>query len=77
MTLGVGEGIAIGSFVLSTIGFMYKMTKDVAEIRKQVTNDIQHLDEKYVGKDICKVLHNQTAKDIAEIKIDVKALLKK
>ena len=39
------EGIAIGSFVLSTIGFMYKMSNDVAEIKKQVTNDIQHVAE--------------------------------
>lgn len=39
------EGIAIGAFVLSTVGFMYKMTKDVAEIKKQVTNDLQHMVE--------------------------------
>ena len=92
------EAIAIGSFVISTVGFMYKMTKDVAEIKKQVTNDIQHIaeeeatrrarvyerldevkkfaDEKFVNKDMCHVLHEQQAKDITEIKLDVKTLIK-
>lgn len=41
----LSEGIAISSFVLATIGFMYRMSRDVAEIKKQVTNDIQHITE--------------------------------
>ena len=39
------EAIAIGSFVLATVGFMYRMSQDVKEIKKQVTNDIQHISE--------------------------------
>ena len=39
------EAIAMGTFVISTIGFMYRMTKDVADIKKQVINDIQHISE--------------------------------
>jgi hypothetical protein len=73
----LGEGVVIGSFVLATVGFMWKMSNDVSDIKKQVTNDIQHLDEKYVDKDICKVIHHQTSKDITEIKSDVKCLLRR
>ena len=91
------EAIALGSFVISTVGFMYKMTKDVADIKKQVINDIQHIseeegqkrarvyerldeykktsDEKFVNKDMCHVLHEQQARDIDEIKIDLKTLI--
>jgi hypothetical protein len=94
----IAEGIGIGGFVLATISFMYKMTVDVAEIKKQVTNDIKHIDEtdnikhsriyerldehkklsdiKFVEKDMCNILHKQTAEDIAEIKNDVKTLLR-
>jgi len=39
----LAEGISIASFVLATVGFMFKMTRDVAEIKKQVINDIQHI----------------------------------
>jgi hypothetical protein len=91
------EAIAIASFVISTTGFMYKMTKDVAEIKKQVTNDIQHIaeeeaqkrgcvyerideikkqgDEKFVDKDMCRVLHEQTAQDVKEMKEYLKTLI--
>jgi hypothetical protein len=44
------ESIALGSFVLGTLGFMYKMTKDVSDIRKQVTNDLQHMSEGETSK---------------------------
>jgi len=75
--IGVGEGVAVGAFVISTIGFMWKMSSDVGQIKDKFSQDIQHLDEKYVDKDVCKVIHNQTASDIQEIKQDVKSLLKK
>lgn len=91
------EGIAIGAFVLSTVGFMYKMTKDVAEIRKQVTNDIQHIseeegkkrarvyerldeykkdvDKKFVLREVCHTVHEQTTKKIDEMATDIKTLV--
>lgn len=46
----IGEGVAVGSFVLATIGFMYRMSRDVNEIKKQVTNDIQHVTEEEAKK---------------------------
>jgi len=48
--MNLPEGIALGSFVVGTLGFMYKMTQDVAEIRKQVTNDMQHISEEEAKK---------------------------
>jgi len=35
------------------------------------------VDKKYVSKEMCDVLHKQTADDVAEIKADVKKLLTK
>jgi hypothetical protein len=35
----------------------------------------KEFDNRYVSRDICKILHEQTAADIAEIKCDVKKLL--
>ncbi len=37
------EAVVVGTFVLATVGFMYRMSRDVSEIKKQVTNDIQHI----------------------------------
>jgi hypothetical protein len=100
------ESIAIGGLGLSflgsmvtVIGFMYRMTKDVSEIKKQVTNDLQHIaevedakrgrvyerldavkkiqDEKFVVKEMCVMQHNLLHSDIAEMKADIKVLLKR
>ena len=93
-----GLSISFVSAMITVAGFMYRMTKDVAEIKKQVMNDIQHIAEqedekragvyarldkvkeemnqKFVIKDICNVLHTQLGKDIVEMKTDVKLLLK-
>lgn len=46
----LAEGIPIGVFTLTTIGFMWKMSNDVNEIKKQVTNDIKHITEEEDGK---------------------------
>ena len=43
--MNLPEGIALGSFTIATLGFMYRMSKDIAEIKKQVTNDLQHITE--------------------------------
>jgi len=48
--MNLPEGIALGSFVIATVGFMYKMTKDVSEIRQQMTNDIKHVTEEEATK---------------------------
>jgi len=100
------ESVAIGGLAVSfvgsmvtVIGFMYRMTKDVSEIKKQVTNDLQHIaevedvkrgrvyerldevkkvqDEKFVMKEMCVMQHSLLHSDIAELKADVKVLLKR
>ena len=43
--MNLSEGIALGSFTLATLGFMYRMSRDISEIKKQVTNDLQHITE--------------------------------
>jgi hypothetical protein len=75
------------------------MTKDVSDIKKQVTNDLQHIsevedakrgrvyerldavrkvqDEKFVIKEMCIMQHNLLHVDIAEMKADIKVLLKR
>ena len=100
------ESVAIGGLAVSfvgsmvtVIGFMYRMTKDVSDIKKQVTNDLQHIsevedakrgrvyerldavrkvqDEKFVIKEMCVIQHNLLHVDIAEMKADIKVLLKR
>jgi len=96
--MNLPEGIAIGSFVLGTLGFMYKMSQDVAEIRKQVTNDIKHIEteeatkrgrvyerldeikkqaeDKFTHKDVCQVIHGSVDRQLKEIALDVKTILR-
>ena len=77
----MGGGIvAIASFSIATYRQIGKI-KDEEE--KRHSRIYQRLDEvkekteeKFVFKDVCKILHEQTARDIVEIKSDLKLLLK-
>lgn len=43
--MNLPESIAVGSFVVSTISFMWKMASDMSIIRKNISNDLQHITE--------------------------------
>jgi len=48
--MNLPEGITLGSCLVGILGFMYKVSQDIAEIKKQVTNDLQHIAEEEDAK---------------------------
>ena len=75
-----------GSLILSTggliaiFGLIYKVSHDSSCKIKRVYDRIDEIKNKndidYTRKDVCEVRHQQISSDLAEIKKDVKTLLK-
>ena len=66
--------IAIVGFV---IGISSYEAKKRSRIWERVDEHKDYTDSTFVRKDMCGILHKQLSKDITEIKIDLKLLLKK
>lgn len=87
----IGEGIAFGSLVIGFLGFVMKLTNDEAnkrsriytridEVKKDTHSKIEdtkkEIETKMQSKEICNIHNERVTNDLAEIKADVKLLLK-
>ena len=69
-------GVSIGTYI--HVGKMKdEQEQKRARVYERLDEVKKDLDEKFVHKDICKVLHEQMARDLVDIKTDVKLLLRK
>jgi hypothetical protein len=78
----MGGGVfVIATFSIATYRYVGKIKEDDERKHSRLYERLDEVkknnEEKFVFKDICKILHEQTAKDIIEIKSDLKLLLKK
>ena len=75
-----GEYIAIGALGVSIMGLAYKVSIDdkakIGRVYTRLDEVKKNNDEKFVSKEVCGILHTQLREDIAELKFDVKLLLK-
>ena len=86
-----GGMLGIMAFSIATYKQVTKVKDDIRkevlrtknEFEGKVNRSFERLDEvkktaeeKFVYKDICKILHEQTARDIVDIKSDLKLLLR-
>lgn len=87
----IGEGIAFGSLVLGFLGFVLKVISDegskrsrifqrIDEVKKDTVQKIEdtkkEVEAKMQSKEICNIHNERVTNDLAEIKADVKLLLK-
>lgn len=67
--------------LLGVLTFVWKaaneQNKKISRIYQRFDEYKEHFETKYVARDMCAILHKQIKDDIAEIKIDVKELLKR
>lgn len=74
--------------LLAILGFTIKLNGDISKARSESQDKVERVYErfdeykesfenKHVSKDICQVLHKQIKDDVAEIKADVKTLIRK
>ena len=77
--IGVGTGFIATIVGLST--FIWKVSKDENDKRSKIyehlDRDRKCADDKFVQKEICKIIHDNVQKTLDEIKIDIKLLLRK
>ena len=77
-------GAAIAT-VLSVWGIVWKMTESIkrdgsdsrAVLYRRFDEYKSHVDKNFVSDKICTIINQQMRQDLAEIKADVKSLLKK
>ena len=69
-----------GAFAISVLGLIWKIAVDnnkkVDTIFKRFDEYKESVKKDFVQKDVCKILNEQMGRDIAEIKADVKELVK-
>ena len=69
-----------GSFALGMLGFMYKVSTDsnrkVETIFRRFDEYKKDMKADFVSKEGCGIRHDQISRDIAEIKTDVKILVR-
>ena len=87
----IGEGIAFGSLVIGFLGFVLKVISDEGSKRSRIyarIDDVKkdthikidetkrEIEVKMQSKEICNIHNDRVSADLAEIKADVKLLLK-
>lgn len=83
--MNIAEGITFAGFMISSVGFMWKMSSDIKKISDDEANKrariytrldekAKELDNKKVDTKTCDILHLQTARDIEEIKRKVECI---
>ena len=79
--MDIGEGIALGSFGLGVIVFLWRTSivhdRKIGRVygRLDEVKDKHH--KEFVSKEACGLIQNPMKEDIKEIKRDVKSLLQK
>lgn len=74
------EWIPLGAFTTLAVGmiaFFWRVNSAIIGLKDDMDKFQGKMGDKFVTKDICKVLSNQIQADIHEIKSDVKCLLRK
>ena len=75
-----GGILSIAGFTIATYVHVGKVEKDADSKRCRIYNRLDEVkadaEKKFVDKDICQVLHAQMARDITEMKTDLKVLIK-
>ena len=70
-----------GVFGVGVLALIWRISVDsnkkASTIFKRFDQHKEEIDKKFVRKDVCKILHEQMSRDIEEIKLDVKLLLKR
>lgn len=77
----------MGGGVLAIAGFSIATYRSIAKIKEEVDRKVnrtferldevkEKTEERFVFKDVCKILHEQTARDIIDIKTNIQLLLK-
>lgn len=73
--------LAIGSFAIGCLVMMWNMNRNVSKVKDNLSKEVEILrsgvSDKYVRKEVCKIVSKQVHDDIIEIKHDVKTLLRK
>ena len=73
--------LPIAGSILGLTGFVFGHMRHEAHQRRRVyerfDNHKEHVEEKYVRKDLCGVIHKQVSEDLREMKGDIKKLLGK
>ena len=75
-----GQTIITSGTLLALIVFVLKNNKDNRDSVSRVYNRLDEVkknnDEKYTNRQVCDVKHEQLLRDVTEIKLDVKLLLR-
>ena len=81
MNANIMEWVIGGGGLLAIFAMVFKTNSDVnskvARVYKRFDEYKANFENKHVSKDICQILHKQIKDDVAEIKADVKLLIRK
>ena len=79
--ISIMEWIIGGGGLLALFIMVFKNNSDVntkvSRVYQRLDEYKSHFEDKHVSKDICQILHKQIKDDVAEIKADVKTLIRK
>ena len=72
--------LTFGGSILGIVGFVLGNTRSETNKRSRIYERLDEVkcdvEEKFVAKDICSVVHTQIAGDLKEMKADIKSILR-